>query len=133
MDTTIVEHPNATLFRKGYEAFDTGDIDFLRATLAEDVTWHSSGTGRLAGDRRGRDEVLLYFAELAQATDGSFKLDVHDIVANDEHAVAMVTAHWEFEGQPYEDKGVQVVHLKDGKVTESWFFDWSDTFDRQFA
>ena len=133
MDTTLVEHPNATLFRKGYEAFDTGDIDFLRATLAEDVVWHSAGTGRLAGDRHGRDEVLMYFAELAQATDGSFKLDVHDIVANDEHAVAMVTGHWVFEGQPYEDKGVQVVHIKDGKVTESWFFDWSDTFDKQFA
>ena len=133
MATTIVEHPNATLFRKGYEAFDTGDIDYLRSILAEDVAWHSAGTGRLAGDRRGRDEVLMYFAELAQATDGSFKLDVHDIVANDEHAVAMVTGHWVFEGKPYEDKGVQVVHVKDGKVTESWFFDWSDTFDKQFA
>ena len=93
MATTIVEHPNATLFRKGYEAFDTGDIDYVRGILAEDVAWHSAGTGRLAGDRHCRDEVLMYFAELAQATDGSFKLDVHDIVANDEHAVGMVTAH----------------------------------------
>lgn len=58
---------------------------------------------------------------------------MHDIIANDEHAIAMVTAHWDFEGGPYEDKGVRVVHMKDGAVTESWFFDWSDTFDKQFA
>lgn len=133
MATTIVEHPNATLFRKGYEAFDTGNIDFLRSTMAEDLRWHAAGTGRFAGDISGRDAVLMYFADLATATDGTFKLDVHDIIANDDHAVAMVTVHWEFEGAPYEDKGVQVAHIKDGKVTESWFFDWSDTFDKQFA
>jgi hypothetical protein len=61
----------------------------------------------------------------AQASVGTFHLDVHDIVANDDHAVALVTSHQEVGGVKYEDLGSHVVHMQHGKVTESWFFAWN--------
>jgi hypothetical protein len=30
------------------------------------------------------------------------------------------------------DKNVRIVAMQDGKVTESWFFHWSGTFERHF-
>jgi len=43
----------------------------------------------------------------------------------DDHAVALVTSHQEIGGVKYQDLGAHVVHMKDGKVTESWFFNWN--------
>jgi uncharacterized protein len=133
METTVAEHPNATLFRKGYAAFNSGDMDTVRSTFAENIVWHSGGRNRFSRDTTGIDNTLGFFMELIDATDGSFKLDVHDIVANDTHAVALVTVHWNHGGTAYESKGAHAVHVSDGKVTESWFFDWEPyLFDEQF-
>jgi ketosteroid isomerase-like protein len=132
MAMAAIEHPNATTFRAGYEAFNRGDLNSVRGFLADDIVWHESGTSRFAGDQHGVEETLASFVDLATVTGGTFHLDVHDILANDTHATALVTAHWEFEGRAYEDKGVHVVHMRDGKIAESWYFNWSDTFDQHF-
>lgn len=119
------EHPNATVFRRGYAAFNSGDMDTIRQLFDENIVWHAGGRNRFSRDAHGIDETLGFFLELVQATNGTFRIDVHDIVANDEHAVAMVTTHQELDGTTYEDRGAHVVHMKDGKVTESWFFNWN--------
>jgi ketosteroid isomerase-like protein len=125
MSTTAVEHPNATLFRRGYDAFNAGDMDTVRETFDENIVWHNAGKSRFSGDQRGIDNTLAFFLELIQATNGTFHLDVHDIVANDDHAIALVSSSLELDGKKHESKGAHVVHVKDGKVTESWFFDWN--------
>ena len=133
METTVAEHPNATLFRKGYDAFNSGDMETVRSTFAGDIVWHNGGRSRFSRDTHGIDNTLAFFMELIQATDGSFHLDVHDIIANDTHAVALVNAHWDHDGASYQDNGAHVVHVKDGKVTESWFFAWNPYLqDEQF-
>jgi ketosteroid isomerase-like protein len=43
-------------------------------------------------------------------------------VANDEHAVALFTAHAERAGKHLEDNTVQVTHIRDGKESEVWFY-----------
>ena len=123
MAQVSVEHPNATLFRRGYDAFNSGDMDTVRATFDENIVWHNGGRNRFSRDSHGIDDTLAFFMELIQATNGTFHLDVHDIVANDDHAVALVTSKFELNGKQYEDLGAHVVHVKDEKVTESWFFD----------
>lgn len=133
MATTTVEHPNATLFRRGYEAFTNGDLDAVRSLFAEDVVWHTGGRNRFSGDRRGVDDTLALFMELIDATNGTLRFDVHDVVANDDHAVALVKVRWEFDGKEFEDLAAHSVHMRDGKTTESWFFDWTPyLFDEQF-
>jgi ketosteroid isomerase-like protein len=58
-----------------------------------------------------------------QETNGTLKTDVHDIVANDEHAVALATFSGQRSGKSVSDRYTHAVHIKDGKVTESWIFD----------
>ena len=73
------------------------------------------------GDYAGKDEVFGLFGRLAEMFGGNFRLDIHDILANDEQVVALVTTHAERAGKMLVDNGTQVFHIRDGKVTESWF------------
>ena len=100
------------------QAFNAGDMDMIRELFDERIVWHNGGRSRFSHDAHGIDETLGFFMELVQASDGTFHLDIHDIIANDDHAVALVTSHQEIGGVKYEDLGSHVVHMKDGKVTE---------------
>ncbi len=113
-------HPNEELLKQGYEAFDKGDMDTLRELFAPDIIWHAAGTGEFSGDFKGIDEVLTFFGKLVQATDGTFKVDVHDILANDEHGVVLSTSSATKGGESLSGPGVEVYHVKDGKITEAW-------------
>jgi ketosteroid isomerase-like protein len=117
-------HPNEALTRKGYEAFGAGDLDTLRELFDPNVVWHLAGRGPLAGDYRGVDEVFGVFAKTVELTGGTFNLEVHDVLANDEHAVALVVARGQRDGKSLEDRQAHVLHVKDGKVTEFWGHAW---------
>ncbi len=115
-------HPNEERARKGFEAFSAGDMDAVRETLADDIVWHVAGRSQLNGDYRGKDEVFSFFAKLMDLTGGTFRIDVHDILANDEHVVALTQSSAEREGRRWESRGAQVLHVNaEGQVTESWF------------
>jgi len=113
-------HPNEELVRRGYQAFDTGDMATLDELFADDIVWHVPGRNQLSGTYRGKQEVFGNFMKLAELTGGSFKLDIHTILADDEHAVVLVTATGEHDGKTLSDNSVQIFHIKDGKVTEQW-------------
>jgi uncharacterized protein len=115
-------HPNEDLVREGFAAFGRGDMDALRdQTFADDVRWHIPGRSPLAGDYQGIDQVLQFFGRLAELTGGTFSVEVHDVLANDEHAVALVTARAERAGkQQLNDNIVLTYHVRDGKLSEVW-------------
>jgi ketosteroid isomerase-like protein len=114
-------HPNEDLVRRGFAAFGTGDMATLGELFADDIVWHSGGRNPIAGDYKGKDEVFGFFARLAERAGGTFRVDIHDVLANDEHVVALTTGNAEREGKRLSDNGVQIFHVKDGKVTETWF------------
>jgi len=60
------------------------------------------------------------FGRLVELTGGTFRQELHDILANDEHGVTLATATAEREGKTFRDNGVLVFNLKEGKVTEAW-------------
>jgi ketosteroid isomerase-like protein len=74
----------------------------------------------LAGDYRGRDAVYGMFGKLMEITGGTFRLDVHTILADDDHGVALVVATGSRNGQSVELKEAHVFHLLNGKVVEFW-------------
>ena len=88
----MAEHPNVARIRDGYAAFAKGDFAALTDLLAEDLVWHQGGRNQLAGDYRGREAVFGYFAKLMEVTEGSFHVDVHAVLADDEHGVALTVA-----------------------------------------
>jgi uncharacterized protein len=116
----VTEHPNIELTRRGYAAFAKGDLAALAELIADDVTWHALGVGPLSGTYHGRDAVFNFFARLAEETAGTFRLDVHDVLANDEHAVALCTLSASRGTKSVETPVANISHIRDGKVTEFW-------------
>lgn len=70
------------LVRRGYEAFNAADIETLVGLLAHDVIQHVPGTSALAGDYKGIEAVLTYYAKLGEVTDGTFRADLIDCHAD---------------------------------------------------
>ena len=66
--------------------------------------------------------MFAVFARTAQLSGGTFKIDVHDVLANDEHAVALATSTASRQGKQYEQRESHVYHISGGKVTEFWSF-----------
>ncbi len=118
----MADHPNAELLKKGYAAFASGDMPTMNELFAEDVVWHVSGNSQMSGTYRGRVAVFAAFAKSAELSGGTFKIDVHDVVANDVHAVALTRATASRQGKQYDAMDTDVYHVSGGKVTEFWSF-----------
>jgi uncharacterized protein len=113
---------NEELLRRGYEAFAVGDLATVQSLLAEDIVWHSSGANQLAGEYTGHEEVLEYFGRLMELTDGTFRLEIHDILANESHGIVLVTNHARRNGRTLAANTVDIWHIEDGKAREFWSF-----------
>ena len=116
----MTDHPNLERAHAGYEAFAAGDLAAVSDLLSDDIVWHSGGSNVLTGDYVGKEAVLGFFGLLMQETDGSFRNDIHDMLANDEHGVALVTMSAARGGESFEGRMVHVFHMSDGKMTEFW-------------
>ena len=112
-------HPNADLVRKGFEAFGTGDMATLDAIMADDVVWHASGGGVISGDFVGKQAVFGSFATIPQETD-AFGQEIHAIVADDEHTMALVNATATRRGKTATFAQMFVFHIEGGKAKEVW-------------
>lgn len=119
----MVASTNEDLLRQGYVAFASGDLNIVQSLFADDIVWHSGGANQLTGDYVGLQQVLGYFARLMEATCGTFRLEVHDILANDVHGVVLLTVHGQREGRTLAMREVNIWHLEDGKATEFWTFE----------
>ena len=114
-------HPNEDLVREGFAAFGRGDMDALRKQFfTDDVCWHTPGRGLISGDYEGTEQVLQYFTRIFELTGGTFSLELHDVLANDEHAVARFTVRGERAGRQLTDNEVLTYHFRDGKISEVW-------------
>ena len=118
----MTDHPNLVSARRGYQAFADGDLATVSQLLDDNIVWHVGGNNTLSGDYEGKEAVLSFFGRLMQETGGSFKSDIHDMLANDDHGVALVTQSATRGGTSIEGPVVQVFHMRDGKMTEFWTF-----------
>jgi uncharacterized protein len=120
-------HPGEELVRRGYDAFSRGDMQTLREVFSPDIVWHSAGRSQLAGEYAGVDAVLGFFGRTMELTGGTFRVDVHDVVANDEHVVGLHAVTAEREGRTLRDQNVLVFHVRDGRASEVWQL-WADQY-----
>lgn len=116
----MAEHPNAALARRGYDAFSAGDMDALAEILDERVVWHAPGNNPVSGDYNGRDATFAYFGKLGELSEGTLKVEVHDILANDEHVVGMQRDTATRGGKSLDTNEVLIFHVRDGKIVEAW-------------
>jgi ketosteroid isomerase-like protein len=129
----VDEHPNAAAYLQTADAFRTADMESLRRLIDDGVVWHVPGKNRLSGEVVGRAALFEWFERLRDVTGGSFRLEEHDVVANDEHVVALsrVSAVRE---TPLTVEVVSVFHYRNGRQFERWFLPADpDTWDRMFS
>jgi ketosteroid isomerase-like protein len=116
----MTDHPNLERARAGYEAFAAGDLAAVSDLFSDDIVWHSGGSNVLTGDYKGKEAVLGFFGLLMQESDGSFTNEIHDMLANDEHGVALVTMSATRGGKSFEGNVVHIFNMSNGKMTEFW-------------
>ena len=114
-------HPNEDVVRESFAAFGRGDVDAAQKHWAEDIRFHVPGRNPRAGDYEGIEQVRQFYAGLAEdVTGGTVSSELHDVLANDEHAVVLMTIRRERGGKQWDDNTVVVYHIRNGKVTEMW-------------
>jgi ketosteroid isomerase-like protein len=112
------EHPNAIAVREMLDTMNAGDMEGAGNWLADDVVWHEIGN----------PQAIHGKAALAARNMGGGAPDYtitgvcHDVVADDDHTVALVTAHATRGGKTLDYRVAEIYHMKDGKITERWAF-----------
>ncbi|HEX2069903.1 MAG TPA: nuclear transport factor 2 family protein [Actinomycetota bacterium] len=111
---------NEILLRMAYDAQARGDIDAYLDLLSEDVVFHVPGRSRIAGEYRGKDEVRRHFQEIRTLSGGTFRTEIHEVLAGEEHVVGLVRGQAERDGATVDLPRVHVWHVKNGKLGELW-------------
>jgi ketosteroid isomerase-like protein len=110
----VSEHPNAAITRAGFDRFIGGDVAGLLELFADDAVWHVPGTNAMAGDYRGRDEIIAFLRRTAEITGGTYRVEPLWVVADDEHVVAVYRARGEREGRSLDIEQALLVRVEDG-------------------
>jgi ketosteroid isomerase-like protein len=110
---------NAAIIRRGYAAFNSGDMNTLNELFDENAVWHTPGRSSLAGDHQGREATFAYFGQLGQGTGGTFRAELQHVLADDEdHVIGIHHNSAERGGRRLAVDCILVFQLKDGRVTE---------------
>jgi len=110
----VSEHPNATLVRDGFERFVRRDVAGLIGLFADDAVWHVPGANAMAGDYRGREEIVAFLRRTAELTGATYRVELLWVVADEEHTVAVYRARGEREGRSLDIQQALLVGVRDG-------------------
>jgi uncharacterized protein len=74
-----------------FYAGESGAEPALRALLHPAIEWHVPGRNAIAGDYRGADAVMAYFARRRDHAARSFRMHPGDVLTGDGDRVAVLT------------------------------------------
>ena len=120
----MADHPNAAKIRATADEVErTGDMSKAFDGVSDDIVWHEIGRDEPI---RGKQALMERFSGMPEGA--SIRTETHDVVANDEHAIQLVTATATMGDQELVYRTAEIYHIRDGKITERWAF--SDDTDR---
>ena len=111
------EHPDATMYRKAIEAMNAGDYQSQLDLMADDIEWWQIGSSEPI---RGKAALIADMQRADQ--DYTIRVALHDVVANDDHLIALTDATAERNGKTLHYRTAEILHIRDGKVTHRWAF-----------
>jgi uncharacterized protein len=110
---------NAEVIRRGYAAFNSGDMETLAEIFDESASWHTPGRASIGGDHEGRDAAFAYFGQLGEQTGGTFKAEPRSVTADDEgHVVGVHQNSAERNGKRLDVECCIVFEMKDGLIVD---------------
>ena len=118
------EHPNAALLRRLYDAYARRDKATISEIIADDCTWNIPGRGPSSGTHTGREAILELFRDLMRKSTGGATIELHDVLANDDTAVAIQTGHATIDGKSSSLQEVLVHTIRDGQVVHMREYQW---------
>lgn len=117
-------HPNARLIRDFHDRqnrfYAGGDQQAVRAMLAEDVVWHVPGDSAIAGQHRGREDVLRMFARRRELADATFRIDVRGVLSDDQRTVILAGGQMQSGGQRHAWGTVGIFRIAADRIAECW-------------
>ncbi len=112
-------HENAEVVRRGYAAFNTGDVEALMQIFDENASWHTPGRGILAGAQKGRDATFAHFGRYAGDTGGTFRAELQYVASDEEGRVIGVHRNSaERNGKRLAVDCCIVFEVKDGRIID---------------
>jgi ketosteroid isomerase-like protein len=114
----MAEHANATLVRRGYEAFSAADVQGLSELIAEDAVQHMPGHNSFSGDHKGRGAILEMYGQLAQQTDGTLRVELEEVYANDDQVVTVYHSTGRRGDRELDIRHALVFTIVDGKAVD---------------
>jgi uncharacterized protein len=109
---------NAAIVRRGYEAFNSGDMKTLSELFDERAVWRVPGRSSLAGDHEGREAAFAYFGRLGQETGGTFRAELQHLLADGDRVVGIQRNSAERDGKQLNVDVCLVFQLENGRITE---------------
>lgn len=117
---------NAEIVRRGYEAFNKGDMKTLNEIFHNNASWHTPGKSHIAGDFKGRDAVFTQFGKYGGDTGGTFKAILQSVaICDDGRLIGIHHNTADRNGKHLDVDCCLVFVFKDGQVIEGreYFFD----------
>ena len=108
---------NESVARQVQDAFDAMDLARLDTLMADDIVWHEIGSSE---PRRGK--AALRAAAPGGGADYEVTGKLHDIVASDDHAIALVEATATRGGKTLTYRTAEIYHIRNGQIVERWAF-----------
>jgi ketosteroid isomerase-like protein len=117
--------PRADLVRRGYAAFQNGDMDTMRMILTADIAWHAPGQGPQSGDFQGVDNVIGEFGRLFQDSGGTFRVEITEILEGDHSVVVLARESASREGRTLDQAYAHIFHFRGDQVSEAWVVNYN--------
>lgn len=119
------EHPNAVLVRDLFRAFREADLATIERSIPEHAVWEFPGRrGKIVGRHEGRAAILGFLMNVTGLTEGSFHLDLEDVLANDHFAVALFRGHARRGDKVLDNPTCLRLRIENGQVVELKEFVW---------
>lgn len=116
-------HPNEELARSEMAAALRGDFEAMLDHYTDDAVLHYPGRNPLSGTYRGKDAIRAWGRKIEEllGPSGSLKRTLHDILANDSHAIQLVSVEARrTDGRSARWNAAVVMDVREGKISEVW-------------
>lgn len=122
--TPVAARPSAneTLVREIYAALARGDMDAIRARFAADCVMHIPGNNPISGAKRGVDELIAYFGQLITRSEGTFAIDLQQVMSNDTYVSAFHHETGRKAGASLDNQLAVVARIDGGLAQDLWVF-----------
>src|ERR1700757_34806 len=123
---------NSVIIRRAYEDFAQGNIPAVFAVFDPSITWHVPGHSPLSGDYTGHDVIGGFFQRTMELSGGAFSIELHNVLAQEDLAFALVTVRAERKGRTASFPEVHVWRMRNGKATSFREYQGDEQREDQF-